>query len=84
MKFFTVPCYPPQNLVPEVRSKMLSANQIATFFDKQNLKIEMIDLFGFKLVEKNLMKKKKNEIRFWAGHAQASRSISEMVLTFQH
>ena len=58
MKFFTVPCYPPQNLVPEVRSEMLSANQIATFFDKQNLKIEMIDLFGFKLVEKNLMKKK--------------------------
>ena len=42
----------------------------------------MIDHFGFKLADKNLMKK--NEIRFWAGHAQASRDISKLVLTFQN
>ena len=74
MKFFTVPCYPPQNLVPEVRSKMLSANQIATFFDKQNLKIEMIDLFGFKLVEKNLMKKKKKRSGFGLGMLRLAKA----------
>ena len=44
--------------------------------------MEMIDHFGFKLADNNLMKK--NEIRFWVGHAQASRGISKMILTFQN